>query len=264
MEKAAALAKGKPGAEDWITHSQALVLARSGQLQQARATSRRAIDLALQTGQRERAASYEVAAGVYGALLGSTTDGRQRSKAALNLSTGRDVEYSAAFALALSGEVPRAQTLANDLEKRFPEDSSVQFEYLPTLRAIFALDRKQPEKAIELLQTALPHELSVPAIDFNFFFGGLYSAYVHGQAYLAMNNGTNAAAEFQKILDHRGLIAGDPVGALARLQLGRAYANSGDTVKAKAAYQDLLAVWKNADPDLPILKHARAEYAKLR
>ncbi len=264
MEKAAALAKGKPGAEDWITHSQALILARSGQLQQARATSGRAIDLALQTGQRERAASYEVAAGVYGALLGSTTEGRQRSKAALNLSTGRDVEYSAAFALALSGEVPRAQTLANDLEKRFPEDSSVQFEYLPTLRAIFALDRKQPEKAIELLQTALPHELSVPAIDFNFFFGGLYSAYVRGQAYLAMNNGTNAAAEFQKILDHRGLIAGDPVGALARLQLGRAYANSGDTVKAKAAYQDLLAVWKDADPDLPILKHARAEYAKLR
>jgi len=201
---------------------------------------------------------------VYTALLGNTTEARQHSKVALKLSNGRDVEYTAAFALALAGEISHAQTLANDLEKRFPEDNSVQFEYLPTLRAIFALDRRQPERAIELLQTALPHELAIPAIDFNFFFGGLYSAYVRGQAYLAMNNGTNAAAEFQKILDHRGLIAGDPVGALARLQLGRVYARSGDTVKARAAYQDLLAVWKNADPDLPILKHARAEYAKLR
>ena len=264
VDKVAALAKNQPGAEDWVTHSQALVLARSGQLEQARTTSRRAIDLSLQTGQRERAASYEVAVGVYTALLGNTTEARQRSKAALKLSNGRDVEYSAAFALALAGEISHAQTLANDLEKRFPEDNSVQFEYLPTLRAIFALDGRRPEKAIELLQTALPHELAITAIDFNFFFGGLYSAYVRGEAYLAMNNGTNAAAEFQKILDHRGLIAGDPVGALAHLQLGRAYARSGDTVKAKAAYQDLFAVWKNADPDLPILKRARAEYAKLR
>jgi serine/threonine protein kinase/Tfp pilus assembly protein PilF len=264
MEKTAALAKNKPGAEDWITHSQALVLARSGQLQQATTTSRRAIDLALQTGQRERAASYEAAVGVYTALLGNTTEARQHSKAALKLSNGRDVEYSAAFALALSGEISRAQTLANDLQKRFPQDNSVQFEYLPTLRAIFALDRKQPEKAIELLQTALPHELAVPAIDFNFFFGGLYSAYVRGEAYLAAHKGPEAVTEFQKILTHRGLVFGDPVGALAHLQLGRAYALSGDKVKAISAYQDFLALWQNADRDIPILNQAQAEYAKLQ
>jgi len=263
MEKTAAVVKGKPGAEDWITHSQALVLARSGRLQQARTMSRRAIDLALQTGQRERAASYEVAVGVYTALLGNTPEARQRSKAALELSNGRDVEYSAAFALALSGEISHAQTLANDLEKRFPEDSSVQFEYLPTLRAVLALDRKQPEKAIELLQTALPHELAVPAIDFNFFFGGLYSAYVRGEAYLAAHKGPEAVSEFQKILTHRGLVFGDPVGALARLQLGRAYALSGDKAKAKLAYQDFLPLWQDADRDIPILNQAQAEYAKL-
>jgi len=264
MEKTAAVAKGKPGAEDWITHSQAMVLARSGHLHQARTTSGQAIDLALQTGQRERAASYEVAVGVYTALLGNTTEARQRSKAALKLSNGRDVEYSAAFALALSGEISHAQTLANDLEKRFPEDNSVQFEYLPTLRAIFALDRKRPEKAIELLQTALPHELAVPAIDFNFFFGGLYSAYVRGEAYLVAHKGPEAVTEFQKILTHRGLVFADPIGALARLQLGRAYALSGDKAKAKSAYQDFLSLWQDADRDIPILNQSQAEYAKLQ
>lgn len=200
---------------------------------------------------------------MYGALLGSTTEARQRSKAALNLSTGRDVEYSAAFALALSGEVPRSQTLANDLEERFPEDSSVQFEYLPTLRAMFALDRKRPEKAIELLETARPHELAVPAIDFNFFFGALYSAYIRGQAYLELHQGANAAAEFLKLLNHRGLVAADPIGALAHLQLGRAYVQMRDKAKAKSSYQDFLSLWKDADPETPILKQAKTEFAAL-
>jgi tetratricopeptide (TPR) repeat protein len=139
----------------------------------------------------------------------------------------------------------------------------VQFEYLPTLRAIFALDRKRPEKAIELLQTALPHELAVPAIDFNFFFGGLYSAYVRGEAYVIAHKGPEAVTEFQKILTHRGLVFGDPVGALARLQLGRAYALSGDKAKAKSAYQDFFSLWQDADRDIPILNQAQAEYAKL-
>jgi tetratricopeptide (TPR) repeat protein len=129
---------------------------------------------------------------------------------------------------------------------------------------MFALDRKQPEKAIELLQTALPHELAVPAIDFNFFFGGLYSAYVRGEAYLAARKPTEAAAEFQKILDHRGLLAADPVGALARLQLGRAYALSGDKAKARSAYHDFLSLWQDADREIPILKQAQTEYAKLQ
>jgi tetratricopeptide (TPR) repeat protein len=201
---------------------------------------------------------------VYDALLGSTTEASRLSKAALNISNGRDVEYCAAFALALSGDVSRAQSLANDLEKRFPEDTSVQFMYLPTLHALFSLHYSQPARAIELLQTALPHELAVPAIDFNFFFGGLYSAYVRGEAYLAAHKGPEAVTEFQKILTHRGLVFGDPVGALARLQLGRAYALSGDRAQAKSAYQDFFSLWQDADRDIPILKQAQSEYAKLQ
>ena len=158
----------------------------------------------------------------------------------------------------------RSQALTSDLEKRFPEDTSVQFTYLPTLRALFAMNRGEPAKALDDLQANLPYELAIPAINFDFFFGGLYPAYVRGQAYLAMHRGAEAAAEFQKIVDHPGLVFSDPVGALAHLQLGRAYAISGDHSKAKAAYQDFLTLWKNADPDIPILKQAKAEYAALR
>jgi serine/threonine protein kinase/tetratricopeptide (TPR) repeat protein len=263
MQEAAASATGKPEAEDWMAHSQAIVLARSGRLKEARTTSQRAIDLALQAGQRERAASYQVAVAVYGALLGDFSDTRRQVKAALELSNGRDVEYSAAFALAWSGQIPEAVALLRDLESRFPEDNSVRFEYVPTLKGLLALDRKQPEEAVQFLQSALPHELAVPAVDFNFFFGGLYSAYVRGQAYLTMHRSMEAVAEFQKILNHRGLVAGDPIGALAHLQLARAYAVSGDKAKTKSEYQEFLALWKDADPDLLPLKQARGESAKM-
>jgi tetratricopeptide (TPR) repeat protein len=184
--------------------------------------------------------------------------------AALELSKGRDVEYGAAFALALAGDFSRSQALASDLEKRFPEDTSVQFSYLPALRGLFALNRHEPQKAVELLQAAAPHDFAVPPIDFNTFFGGLYPVYVRGEAYLAAHQSTQAVTEFQKILDHRGIVAGDPVGALARLQLGRVFALLGDKIKAKTAYQDFLTLWEDADPDIPILTQARAEYAKLK
>jgi hypothetical protein len=184
--------------------------------------------------------------------------------AALDLSKGRDVEYGAAFALALSGDSSRSLMLANDLERRFPEDTSVQFNYMPTLRALLALKNNDPRKAIELLQIAIPYELAVPGIDFIAFFGSLYPTYVRGEAYLASHQGAEAAMEFQKILNHRGLVFGDPVGAMARLQLGRAYAQSGDQIKARAAYQDFLVLWKDADPGIPILHQAQAEYAKLQ
>jgi tetratricopeptide (TPR) repeat protein len=164
----------------------------------------------------------------------------------------------------LAGDLPRAQTLASDLERRFPEDTSVQFNYLPALRALFALNHGEPAKAIELLQVAVPHELAVPAVDYNAFFGGMYPVYVRGEAYMAAGRGAEAAGEFQKILDHRGLVVSDPIGALAHLQLGRAYVLQGDTAKAKVGYQDFLTLWKNADPDVPIYKQAKAEYAKLQ
>ena len=184
--------------------------------------------------------------------------------AVLDLSKGRDVEYGAALALALSGDSSQSQTSADDLERRFLEDTAVRFSYLPALRALLALNHGEPARAIELLQIAVPYEPGAPPSSFFGNFGALYPIYVRGEAYLAANQGTEAAAEFQKILDHRGIVVSDPIGALAHLQLGRAFALSGDKTKAKTAYQDFLTLWKDADPDIPILKEAKAEYAKLK
>jgi len=247
-----------------MAHSEALVEARSGHLRAAAERSRHATDLAQRAGERERAATYEAGKAVWQAFYGIAPAAKQSAAAALELSKGRDVEYGAAFALALAGDLYRAQALARDLEKRFPEDTSVQFNYLPALRALFALNDRKPQEAIELLQVASPYDFAVPAIDFNAFFGALYPAYVRGEAYLALREPAKAAAEFQKILDHRGLVVADPVGAMARLQLGRAFALSGDKTKAKAAYQDFLTLWKEADPEIPIFKQAKAEYARLQ
>jgi eukaryotic-like serine/threonine-protein kinase len=264
MSREVALSYGKPGAEDWIAHAEAMVSAYSGRLQQAARMSRRAVDLARQAGQWETAATYETAAAVWEAFFGNAAAARRLALHALGISTGRDVEYGAAVALALAGESFRVQTLANDLERRFPEDTSVRFSYLPTLRALVALNHKEPGKAIELLQIAAPYDLAIPGINFFAFFGSLYPAYVRGQAYMAAHQGTQAAAEFRKILDHRGVVFSDPVGALARLQLGRAFAVSGDKTKAKAAYQDFLGLWRDADQDIPILHQAKAEYTRLQ
>src|SRR5262249_14915217 len=154
--------------------------------------------------------------------------------------------------------------LAADLEKRFPEDTPVLFEYLATLHALSALAARAPLDAIKRLERAIPYDFAMPGTVFFAKFGGLYTAYVRGQAYLAAGRGQEAAAEFQKILDHRGIVLADPIGALAHLQLGRAYAISGDIAKAKVAYESFLALWKEADPDIPVLKQAKAEYDKLQ
>jgi tetratricopeptide (TPR) repeat protein len=264
MERAVARAKGNPQAEYWVANSEALVAAHSGRLQQASSASRRAMDLAQQSGEPEAAATFETADAVWEALFGNAVEAGRHATAALGVSKGRDVEFAAAVALALAGGFPRSQALADDLEKRFPEDTSVRFSYLPTLHALFALSRGQSANAIELLQAAVPYELAVPGIKFFAGFGGLYPVYVRGEAFLAAHQGAEAAAEFQKLLDHRGIVLADPVGALAHLQLGRAYVLSGDKIKAKAAYQDFLTLWKDADPGVPILKQAQAEYAKLQ
>jgi eukaryotic-like serine/threonine-protein kinase len=263
MEREAARARERSGGDNWISNHEAFALAYSGNLQQARSMSRRAVDQAQQAGQRERAGLWEAGAAVREGLFGNASEARKRAMAALELSKDREVEYGGALALALSGDSARSQELANDLEKRFPEDTAVKFSYLPTLRAFLALDQREPAKAIDLLQPAVPYELGVPRSSIHALFGALYPVYVRGEAYLARHRGAEAAAEFQKILDHRGIVVSDPVGALAYLQLGRAFALSGDKVKAKAAYQDFLTLWKDADPDIPILKQAKAEYAKL-
>jgi tetratricopeptide (TPR) repeat protein len=156
-----------------------------------------------------------------------------------------------------------AKPSAEDLERRFGQDTSVRFSYLPALRALLAMNHGEPAKAIELLQAVVPYDLSTPRSSGNGNFGALYPVYVRGEAYLAAHHGPEAAAEFQKILDHRGIVVSDPIAALAHLQLGRALALSGDKIKAKAAYQDFLTLWKDADPDIPILTAARKDYAAL-
>jgi eukaryotic-like serine/threonine-protein kinase len=256
-------ARGNLETENWMSHNRALVLARSGQVRNARILWQHTIELAQQNGDREKAAIYRAAEAVCAAHFGFWNRAKDLARAALQLGKGRDVEYAAGFALALSGDISGSQTLAEDLAKRFPEDTPVQFEYLPTLRALYALYDKAPLDAIERLQTALPYDLAMPGTAFFAKFGGLYPAYVRGEAYLQAGRGREAAAEFQKVLDHRGIVLADPIGALAHLQLGRAYVIAGDTAKAKNAYQDFLTLWNDADEDIPVLKQAKLEHAKL-
>ena len=183
--------------------------------------------------------------------------------AALELSRGRDVQYAAGLALALSGGSSRSQALADDLEKRFPEDTFVKFTYAPVLRALAALGRGKPADSVERLQVALRYELAPNGLNFRFYLGGLHSAYVRGEALIAAHRYPEAAAEFQKILDHRGIVGLDPIGALAYWRLGRVFALSADKTRAKAAYEAFLALWKDADPGIAILKSAKAEYGRL-
>ncbi len=263
MDRAVALAKGKRQAEHWVANSQALVQARSGHLQLARRLSSRAVDLALQEGGRGAAATYQSAAAVWEGLYGNANEAKTKATAALALTNGRDVEYASALALGLAGDSSRSEALADDLDKRFPEDTFVRFTYLPVLRALSALHRGQSTESVERLQPALQYELAVNGLSVGLYLGGLHSAYVRGEAFVAAHQYAEAAAEFQKILDHRGIVGADPIGALAHLQLGRTFALSGDKTKAKAAYQDFLTLWKDADPDIAILRQAKSEYAKL-
>jgi tetratricopeptide (TPR) repeat protein len=184
--------------------------------------------------------------------------------AALGVSHGRDVEYAAGLALAFSGDSSRSEAFAGDLEKRFPEDTFVRFTYVPVLRGFTALGRGKPADSVERLQDALRYELAANGLSFHNYLGGLHSAYVRGEALLDMHRYREAAAEFQKILDHRGVVGLDPIGALAHWQLGKAYTSLGENAKAKSAYQDFFALWKEADSEVPVLKKAKAEYAKLQ
>jgi len=264
MQRVADLARKNPSADEWITDHEAFVLAYAGRLRDAIKTSLQAEELAEQAGHREAAALYQAGAALWDGFFGNVADAKENATTALKLSNDRGVEYGVALALAFSGDSSRAQQLADDLDRRFPEDVSVQFSYLPTLRARLALNRSEPVKAIELLQKATLYELGSPRTALHANFGALYPIYLRGEAYLAAQGGTEAAAEFQKILDHPGIVASDPISALSHLQLGRAYALQGNTAKAKTAYQDFLTLWKDADPDIPILKEAQAEYAKLK
>jgi hypothetical protein len=254
---------GKPGIEDVFLANEVLTAAYSGRLQKARELSRQAEASAQRAGEKEGAAAYVASAALIEALFGNATQARQQAATALSLSTARDNQYAVALALGFTGDTARVQVLADDLAKRFPEDTVAQFNYLPTLRGQLALNRDESSEAIDALEAASPYELGGPGQALFVFFT-LYPVYVRGEAYLGAHRSSEAGTEFQKILDHPGIVVNEPIGALAHLQIGRAYAMEGDTAKAKAAYSDFLTLWKDADPDIPILIAAKSEYAKLK
>ncbi len=277
MERDAAALMGKPGLEDAMLYGESDTAAYGGQFSQARELTRRASDSALRADEKETAAGYQAESALREVLVGDIRQAKQLAQAALALSNGKDVEAVSAIALGLAGDAPQALRLAGDLAKRFPEDTIVQFNYLPTIRAGVALQAGSATKAIEALAPAAPYELGSPAQTVSF---ALYLVYLRGAAYAAAQQGHFAEAEFQKILDHPGVVGNEPIGALAHLGLARAYAlesgagrvpgkqaTGGDAAalsKARMAYQDFFALWKDADPDVPILKEARSEYAKLQ
>jgi eukaryotic-like serine/threonine-protein kinase len=266
LRRTATAARKSPATEDSISHIEALALARSGQLQDARRMAAVAVQIAQKSGRRERAGLFEAATAVWEAFYGNAAAARQSATRALELGRGgREVDYAAAFALALAGDLRQSRALAEVLAREFPEDTSVQFMYLPALRAVFSLNTRIPDAraAIQALQTASRYDLALGRVGLVGRFGGLYPIYVRGLAYLAARQPAEAVGEFQRILDHRSMVLVDPMDAMARLQLARALALSGDTVKAKGVYSELLTLWKKADLGIPVLKEARAEYARL-
>jgi eukaryotic-like serine/threonine-protein kinase len=260
MDQAAALARERSGGDAWISNKEAYALAYVGQLKQARFTSQRALDQAIQENQPERAGLWQAGAALREAFFGEEMLAQKNAKAALAFSTNREVQFGAALALAMTRSVATAQSLADDLEKRFPEDTIVRFNSVPVVRAHIAIEEGNPAKAIDLLEVTRPYELGANRL----LFGALYPIYERGQAYLAARQGMEAAVEFRRILNHPGVVGSDPIGALARLQLGRALVLTGDRGGAKAAYQEFLNLWSNADQNVPILQQAKAEYAALR
>ncbi len=264
MDRELALGQGKAGVGELLANMDAFRWAYLGQPEKARKQSRHAVELASQSGQRERPSLFEAAAAVREAFLGDKDEAKRSAMAVLKLSNGRDVEYGAALALALSGDPVEAKKRADDLEKRFPEDTSAKFNYVPVLRAVLALNRDDAAGAIGALEQAVPYELGSPQSNYFSFFGVLYPIYFRGEAYLRAKQYDKAAAEFQRIIDNRALVIADPIGIMARLELARAYRNAGDTSKAKSAYHAFLALWKDAEPANPIFKEATAEYGNLQ
>jgi eukaryotic-like serine/threonine-protein kinase len=260
MEQQVAWASGKPGDEDALLSMQSDTEAYYGRLVKAQDFTRRAVNSAVRASSRETAALWQVNAALRKAELGNTSSARQGVTLALALFAGRDVKLIAAFTLARTGDSPRAKALSKELEKNYPTDTLMKLYWLPTINAAIELNKGNSSRALEDLEAAAPYELG----DAGTFINYLYPAYLRGQVHLLAHNADAAAAEFQKLLDHSGIVANFVTGALAHLQLGRAYAMAGDTAKAKAAYQNFFTLWKDADPEISTLKQARAEYTELR
>lgn len=263
MKQQADWAMGKPGAEDWMLSLESDTEAWSGRLGKARELSREATESARRSDEKEPAALWQANSAIREALFGNTAAARESATAEVALAPGsHDAEAHAALAYALAGDAAHARSLADDLAKRFPDNTVIQSVWLPTIHAQIELSHKNAARSIELLQAAAPYELGM--LSDGATNSCLYPAYVRAQADLSAQQGTAAAAEFQNILNHRGLLWNCATGALAHLGVARACAMQGDTIEAKAAYQDFLALWQDADPDLPILIAAKSESAKLQ
>jgi tetratricopeptide (TPR) repeat protein len=234
----------------------------NGRVKNARDLTSKAVGSAQRSDAKETAAIYEAEAALREAEIGNREQASAMARSALKLSSNRDVRVLAALVAARAGHRVAAEELVAGVENDFPLDTLVQWNWLPTIGASLALDRHNPAEAIELLKMAEPFELGLPLQAATTV--ALVPAYVRGQAFLALHDGRAAAAEFRKLIDHRGVIVNFVLGALARLGLARAYSLSGDTAQARVAYQEFLTLWKEADPDIPILKDAKAEYAKLQ
>jgi eukaryotic-like serine/threonine-protein kinase len=263
MDRQLDWAAGKPGMEDVLLSHQADVEAFAGHLVKAREFSRRAVESAQHADDAEEAANRQMNAALREVEFGNGAQVSSEAASALARSSTTSVRVLAALALSRAGDSDRALKIADDLQKENPLDTMINGYWLPTIRAAVEINRKNPEKAIQILEATTPYELGnpVPTLAFG---ATLYPVYLRGQAYLLLRQGSAAAAEFQKYVDHRSVVNSYPLGALARLGLARAYTMQGDTVKARAAYQDFLTLWKDADPDIPILKEAKAEHVKLQ
>jgi len=259
MERQLSWAAGKPGLEDLFFSFQSDTEAYYARLTKARDFSRRAVDSAIRADSKEAGAVEEVNAALREAEFGNTALAKQGAAAALALAPGRDVKVLAALVFARIGDIARAKAMVNELEKSDPSNTVLKVYWLPTLKAAMEIAAGNSAQGLVSLEATLPYEFGIPP---PLQSPTMYPAYLRGQAYLAAHNGTAAAAQFQKFLDYRGVVINFPLGALARLGLARAYSLSGDTAKARVVYQDFLSLWKNADPDIPILKQAKAEYAK--
>jgi eukaryotic-like serine/threonine-protein kinase len=261
MERQVAWAAGKPGIEDHLISFQSDTEAYYGRLAEARDLSRRAVDAAVRNNSKEMAARWQANAALREGEFGNTAAAKQNVASALALDPGDETaKLFSALTLARIGETVRAKTIVGELEKSYQSETLLKVYWLPTIKAALELKGNNSAQALVLLEAPAPYELGTPP---ELQIGTLYPAYLRGQAQLMAHNGVAAAKEFQKFVDHCGVTVNFPLGALAHLGLARAYALSGDTAKARVAYKDFLTLWKDADPDIPILKQAKAEYAKL-
>jgi eukaryotic-like serine/threonine-protein kinase len=261
MQQQVTWAMGKPGAEDILLSAESDTHAYHGRLEKARELSQLAENSARHNDSKETAAFWQGNDALREAEFGEIIEARQQAQQALALAPGRDVWVEAGLTFARVGDIAEAEQQADHLNQEFPLDTLVQNYWIPAIRAAIELDRRNAEKAITFLQAALPYELADPP---PFAAGTMYPAYLRGQAYLSAGKGVEAAAEFQKLIDHPGVVVNFPLGALAHLGLARAHVLSGEVGAARTAYQDFFAMWKDADLDVPVLKRARSEYEKLK